>query len=126
MLKRPHVLSAGRLDVDSEGLLLLTNSGALSRYLTLPANGIIRQYDARLYFGGRASPELVARELARGLRLGDEMLRPIELAPCQGSEKSSQAANQWYSLRLAEGKNREVRRALEHFGVFVTRLVSSV
>ena len=108
------VMPVGRLDVASEGLLLLTNDGALKRYLELPASRIVRVYRARV----RGSPdESVLRALRQGLRIGGERFRPMGV----GIERQG-GANTWLRLELSEGRYREVRRALAHLGHPVNRL----
>jgi 23S rRNA pseudouridine2605 synthase len=110
----PRVVSVGRLDLTSEGLLLLTNDGALARRLELPSNGWARRYRARAY--GRVSQEeldtLKDGIVVEGMRYG-----PIE------AKLERAAANSWITLTLGEGKNREVRRVLEALGLKVNRLI---
>lgn len=110
-----RVISVGRLDLNSEGLLLLTNSGALARRLELPATGWTRRYRARAH--GTIEPAALAA-LARGVSVGGVHYGPIEarLDRVQGS-------NLWLTLALKEGKNREVRKVLEHLGLAVSRLI---
>jgi 23S rRNA pseudouridine2605 synthase len=111
----PRLISIGRLDLTSEGLLLLTNDGALARRLELPATGWVRRYKVRVH-GFVDSTRLAA--LARGTTVEGVAYGPIraELVRQQGS-------NAWVTLSLQEGKNREVRRVLEHLGLPVTRLI---
>jgi 23S rRNA pseudouridine2605 synthase len=111
----PRLVSIGRLDLNSEGLLLLTNDGALARRLELPATGWVRRYKVRVH--GFADPARLAA-LARGTTVDGVVYGPIraELERQQGS-------NAWVTLSLQEGKNREVRRVLEHLGYPVTRLI---
>lgn len=111
----PRLISIGRLDLNSEGLLLLTNDGALARRLELPATGWVRRYKVRVH--GEVEPAALAA-LARGVRIDGVAYGPIraELERVQGS-------NAWVALALSEGKNREVRRVLEHLGLRVTRLI---
>ena len=90
----PRLISIGRLDLNSEGLLLLTNDGALSRRLELPSTGWIRRYKVRVH--GEVEPASLERE---------------------------QGSNAWIAMALREGRNREVRRVLEHLGLQVTRLI---
>ncbi len=111
----PRVISIGRLDLTSEGLLLLTNDGALARRLELPANGWIRRYRARA-FGRVAQPELDA--LSGGITVEGVRYGPIEAKLERG-----QGANSWINVAIAEGKNREVRRVLEAIGLKVNRLI---
>ena len=111
----PRVVSIGRLDLTSEGLLLLTNDGGLARELELPARGWIRRYRVRVH-GSVDSAKLKALE--QGLRLDGVSYGPIraELGRHQGS-------NAWLTVSLQEGKNREIRRVLAHLGLDVTRLI---
>jgi 23S rRNA pseudouridine2605 synthase len=111
----PRVVSVGRLDLASEGLLLLTNDGALKRRLELPATGWLRKYRVR----ARGAPQDAALEpLRRGLVLGDERFAPMTVAIDR-----QQGANVWLTVGLREGRNREVRRALEAVGLAVNRLI---
>src|SRR5579863_7114808 len=111
----PRLVSIGRLDLGSEGLLLLTNDGALARRLELPATGWVRRYKVRVH--GFVDPARLAA-LSRGTTVDGVVYGPIraELERQQGS-------NAWLTLSLHEGKNREVRRVLEHLGYPVTRLI---
>jgi 23S rRNA pseudouridine2605 synthase len=111
----PRLMPVGRLDLTSEGLLLLTNDGALKRALELPATGWLRRYRARVH--GEID-EAVLASLKRGITLDGFKYGPIEatLDKVQGS-------NAWLTVALREGKNREIRRVLEHFGWPVTRLI---
>jgi 23S rRNA pseudouridine2605 synthase len=111
----PRVMPVGRLDFASEGLLLLTNDGALKRRLELPATGWLRRYRVRVH--GEVDEARLA-SLTRGITLDGFSYGPIEagLDRLQGS-------NAWLSVALREGKNREIRRVLEHFGWPVTRLI---
>lgn len=110
-----RLLAIGRLDLASEGLLLLTNDGDLARHLELPATGWIRRYRVRVY--GRVAPAQLD-ELARGLTIGG-----IRYGPIRAALDRQQGANAWLTISLHEGKNREVRRACEHFGWSVNRLI---
>ena len=111
----PRVISVGRLDVTSEGLLLLTNDGALARRLELPATGWVRRYRVRVH--GRVDADRLAA-LADGITVD---------GVCYGSIKASldkvQRSNAWLTVDMREGKNREVRKVLEHLGLTVTRLI---
>jgi 23S rRNA pseudouridine2605 synthase len=111
----PRVISVGRLDITSEGLLLLTNDGALARRLELPANGWIRRYRARA-FGTITQGDLDA--LAAGVTIEGVRYGAIEAVLEQ-----RRGANSWIALALSEGKNREVRRVLEAIGLKVNRLI---
>jgi 23S rRNA pseudouridine2605 synthase len=111
----PRVISVGRLDLTSEGLLLLTNDGALSRRLELPETGWLRRYRVRVH--GGVAPEKLKR-LADGMVVDGTRFGPIEAAV-----DSVQRANSWLSMSLREGKNREIRRVMEVLGLPVTRLI---
>jgi 23S rRNA pseudouridine2605 synthase len=110
----PRVISVGRLDLNSEGLLLLTNDGALARRLELPSNGWIRRYRARAF--GRITQEELD-SLKEGITVEGVRYGPIE------ARLERAAANAWITLSLSEGKNREVRRVLEALGLKVNRLI---
>jgi 23S rRNA pseudouridine2605 synthase len=118
----PRVISIGRLDLNSEGLLLLTNDGELSRALELPATGWVRRYRARA-FGHTTQAKL--DKLKDGMEIEGVSYGPIEakLDKAQGPEKEKGPANLWITVSLAEGKNREVRRVLEAIGLKVNRLI---
>lgn len=111
----PRVISIGRLDLTSEGLLLLTNDGELARRLELPANGWLRRYRARAF--GRVSQEELDA-LKDGITVEGVRYGSIEAKLERGS-----GANSWINLALTEGKNREVRRVLDAFGLKVNRLI---
>ncbi|MFD2739086.1 pseudouridine synthase [Sulfitobacter aestuarii] len=111
----PRVMSVGRLDLNSEGLLLLTNDGAIKRKLELPATGWLRRYRARV--NGRPSEESL-EPLRRGITIGDEKFQPMDVAIDR-----QQGANAWLTIGLREGRNREIRRAMEAVGLVVNRLI---
>jgi 23S rRNA pseudouridine2605 synthase len=111
----PRLVSIGRLDLSSEGLLLLTNDGALARRLELPATGWIRRYRVRVH--GLVEPDRLAA-LSRGITIDR-----VAYGPIRAALDRQQGANAWLTLSLHEGKNREVRRVLEHLGYQVTRLI---
>jgi 23S rRNA pseudouridine2605 synthase len=111
----PRVVSVGRLDLNSEGLLLLTNDGALARRLELPATGWLRRYRVRVH--GEPDPAQLAG-LARGVTIDG-----IRYGPVEASLDRQQGSNAWLTVGLREGRNREVRRVLEHLGLAVTRLI---
>ena len=112
-LKQLHPV--GRLDFNSEGLLLLTNDGALKRSLELPAQGWERVY--RVRFKGVLNKATLAA-LAKGVTVEGVKYRPIKVKPEPGEK-----ANQWAEVTLTEGKNREIRRVFAHFGHPVSRLI---
>jgi 23S rRNA pseudouridine2605 synthase len=111
----PRVVSVGRLDFMSEGLLLLTNDGGLARRLELPANGWIRRYRARVH-GTVDEARLAA--LAQGITIDGMRYGAIE-----AKLERQQRSNAWLEIALAEGKNREVRRVLAHLELPVVRLI---
>jgi len=111
----PRVVSVGRLDLNSEGLLLLTNDGGLARYLELPANALKRCYRARVH--GEVNAARLAA-LARGITVDGMRYGPVE-ARIEGGR----GANVWIAVTLKEGKNREVRKVMAHLGLQVNRLI---
>jgi len=111
----PRVMSVGRLDINSEGLLLLTNDGELKRRLELPSTGWMRKYRVRVH--GVPTPEMLA-PLERGVEVDGERFQPMQV-----SLDRQQGANAWLTIGLREGKNREVRRAMEAVGLTVNRLI---
>jgi 23S rRNA pseudouridine2605 synthase len=111
----PRVVSVGRLDINSEGLLLLTNDGAFARQLELPAAGWERKYRVRL-FGRIAQPEL--DRLALGTTLGG-----VRYGPVIADLERARGHYAWASVSLKEGKNREVKRLMESLGCKVARLI---
>ena len=111
----PRVVSVGRLDLGSEGLLLLTNDGALARRLELPANGWIRRYRARAW--GLVEPAALAR-LADGM-----VIDGVRYGAIEATLEVRKGENVWIAVALKEGRNREVRRVLAHLGLQVSRLI---
>ena len=111
----PRLVPVGRLDLNTEGLLLLTNDGALKRALELPSSGVERTYRART-FGGVSQAQL--EELAEGVEI-----EGIRYGRIDANLERSTGRNVWIELTLTEGKNREVRRVLEHLGLQVSRLI---
>jgi 23S rRNA pseudouridine2605 synthase len=111
----PRVISIGRLDLNSEGLLLLTNDGALSRALELPSNAWVRRYRARAF--GETTQEKLDR-LKDGITVEGVRYGSIEAKLDKASGR-----NIWITVSLSEGKNREVRRVLEALGLKVNRLI---
>ncbi len=127
----PRVVTVGRLDIASEGLLLLTNDGELARRLELPASGWARRYRARVY--GRVDARALAG-LAKGVTVEGVTYGPIEAklevakgevgkGKDGGGKGGGSRANSWLVVSLAEGRNREVRRVLGHLGLTVSRLI---
>ncbi len=115
----PRLISIGRLDLNSEGLLLLTNDGELSRALELPSGGWTRRYRARAW--GRIDQARLDT-LKEGITVEGVRYGPIE-ATLDKAREGATGANLWITLTLAEGKNREVRRVLEALGLTVNRLI---
>ena len=111
----PRVVSIGRLDIDSEGLLLLTNDGVVKRRLELPSTGWARKYRVRLH--GRPDNDSFA-QLAKGIEVGGERFRPMSV-----KLDRQQGGNAWVTVALREGRNREIRRAMEAVGFSVNRLI---
>ena len=111
----PRVVSVGRLDLSSEGLLLLTNDGALARRLELPSNGWVRRYRVRVF--GWADDKVLA-----GLDRGIEV-EGVRYGPIEAGVDSRKGDNAWLSVALREGRNREVRRVMQHLGLHVSRLI---
>lgn len=111
----PRVVSVGRLDINSEGLLLLTNDGGVKRKLELPATGWLRKYRVRV--NGRPSDKAL-EPLRRGVTVNGERFQPFDVAIDR-----QQGANAWLTVSLREGRNREIRRALEEIGLKVNRLI---
>ncbi|MHA1113451.1 MAG: pseudouridine synthase [Alphaproteobacteria bacterium] len=111
----PRVISVGRLDLDSEGLLLLTNDGALARRLELPATGWKRRYRVRAY--GRVDEKSLAR-LANGITV-----EGVTYGPISAVLESRTGANCWLAVSLREGRNREIRRVFEALNLKINRLI---
>ena len=111
----PRVVSVGRLDLNSEGLLLLTNDGGLARRLELPENGWARRYRVRV--NGRPEQDrltaLEAGVTVAGVRYG----------PIKAVIDRQQGANAWLTVSINEGRNREIRKVMEHLGLPVGRLI---
>ena len=111
----PRMISVGRLDINSEGLLLLTNNGDLARRLELPSTGLLRRYRVRVH-GILDGSELKA--LKNGV-----VVKGVHYGPIFATLDRQLRSNAWLSLTLREGKNREVRQALNHLGLDVSRLI---
>jgi 23S rRNA pseudouridine2605 synthase len=118
----PRVVTVGRLDFNTEGLLLLTNDGGLARHLELPANAWLRHYRVRVY--GAPDAKKIA-QLAKGVTISGIRYEPIkvEIDEAASKDKTERRTNTWLSVTIREGKNREVRKAMEHMGLQVTRLI---
>jgi len=111
----PRLMPIGRLDYNTEGLLLLTNDGAFKRQMELPASGVERTYRARAL--GKISQDQL-EELVHGITI-----EGVRYGKIDANLERRTGANQWVEMTLTEGKNREVRRVLEHFGLKVNRLI---
>ena len=111
----PRVVSVGRLDLNSEGLLLLSNDGALARRLELPSTGWQRRYRVRAF--GRPDPARLAA-LAQGITIDG-----VDYGPIDARIDSQRGDNAWLTMSLREGKNREIRRVLAHLGLTANRLI---
>ena len=111
----PRVMSVGRLDLNSEGLLLLTNDGELKRRLELPSTGWLRKYRVRVK-GNPTDPDL--DPLRKGITVDGETFQPMQVVMDR-----HQGANAWLTVGLREGKNREIRRAMAAIGLTVNRLI---
>lgn len=113
--KLPRLMPVGRLDINSEGLLLMTNDGELKRRLELPSTGWLRRYKVRAY---GTIPDTALANLKNGITIDG-----LRYSSILARLESRKGANAWYSIGLKEGKNREVRRVLEHLGLQVSRLI---
>lgn len=111
----PRVVSIGRLDFNTEGLLLMTNDGELARYMELPATGWTRRYRVRAK--GRTTPGDLEK-----LKAGVDV-DGVQYGPVDAAIDSVQGANMWLTIAIREGKNREVRKILSHLGLEVNRLI---
>lgn len=111
----PRVVSVGRLDINTEGLLLLTNDGELARLLELPATGWVRRYRVRAH--GSVTQEQLAK-LQNGITVDG-----IRYGPITAKLDKVQGRNCWLTIALREGKNREIKQVCEHIGLQVNRLI---
>ena len=111
----PRVMSIGRLDINSEGLLLLTNDGGVKRRLELPATGWVRKYRVRVK--GEPS-EATLGPLRKGITTDGERFQPMVI-----TLDRQQGSNAWMTVAIREGKNREIRRAMDYIGLPVNRLI---
>ena len=111
----PRVVSVGRLDLNSEGLLLLTNNGELSRKLELPSNGWLRRYKVRVH---GAVDDKKLKTLLKGT-----VIDGVEYGPVKAEIESTQGSNSWLLVTLSEGKNREIRKVMKSIGLDVARLI---
>ncbi len=111
----PRVVAVGRLDINTEGLLLLTNDGGLARVLELPASGWLRRYRVRAH--GRVD-QAKLDSLSDGVTV-----EGIDYAGIEARLDREQGSNVWITMGLREGKNREIKKVLEHLGLAVNRLI---
>lgn len=111
----PRLISVGRLDLNSEGLLLLTNDGALARRLELPSNAWVRRYRVRVF--GHVDPAVLAK-LKEGITI-----QGVRYGSIEAGLDSRKGDNAWLTIALQEGKNREIRRVMAHLGLEVSRLL---
>lgn len=111
----PRVISVGRLDLTTEGLLLLTNDGGLARQLELPANAWVRRYRIRAY--GKTDQKALD-DLAKGVTIGG-----VDYKPIKATLDQVKGGNVWITASITEGKNREIRKVMEHLGLTVNRLI---
>ena len=114
-LKLSHIISVGRLDIDSEGLLLITNSGELARKLELPSNNFKRTYSVKAY--GNYNEEKLDI-IRKGATIDGVCYKPAKVKLIKSNSR-----NHWFEVTVTEGKNREVRRLFEHIGLQINRLI---
>lgn len=110
----PHLISVGRLDLNSEGLLLLTNTPSLAHQLEHPSFGWQRRYRVRFY--GQLTESHI-HKMEKGL-----FINGVKYAPIKVKQESAESNNKWVELVLSEGKNREIRNIFEHFNLKISRL----
>ena len=110
----PRIVTVGRLDLNSEGLLLLTNSGSFSRHLELPKNSFIREYKVKVR--GKIDIEKL-KNLKKGI-----IIKGIKYGAIEANILKKSATNAWIKMRLIEGKNREIRKIISFFGWTVNKL----
>ena len=111
-------ITVGRLDMDTEGLLLLTNNGELSRYIELPTTGWTRQYKVKVHGNLDRIEKSFEKLSEKGITIND-----IKYAPMKLSVITRGNTNTWLKISIKEGKNREVRNIMEYFGLKVMKLV---
>jgi 23S rRNA pseudouridine2605 synthase len=118
-LRNKRFIAIGRLDFNTSGLLIFTTSGDLAEHFTHPRYEIEREYAVRIY--GPELTEIQMAELKQGIKLDDGMASLAAIM--KQAEQDSDSKNHWYRIILKEGRNREVRRMFEHFGLTVSRLI---
>lgn len=111
----PRVISVGRLDLTTEGLLLLTNDGGLARQLELPANAWVRRYRIRAY--GKIDQKALDA-LTAGVTIDG-----VDYKPIKATLDQTKGGNVWITASITEGKNREIRKVMDHLGLRVNRLI---
>lgn len=111
----PRVIAVGRLDYNTEGLLLLTTSGRLSRFLELPKNKFVRKYRVRVF--GKVNHERL-KKLENGITIDG-----VRYGSIKAEVDSQKESNSWITIEICEGKNREVRKIMEELGLQVSRLI---
>jgi 23S rRNA pseudouridine2605 synthase len=111
----PRTISVGRLDYNTEGLLLFTTSGPLARYMELPQNKWVRKYRARVF--GKVNHERL-KKLENGI-----IVEGVRYGSIKVEVEVEKGANSWLKISLEEGKNREIRKVMEHLGLRVNRLI---
>ena len=116
----PHVISVGRLDLNTEGLLLLTNYGPLARQLELPSTSLKRIYHVRIY--GVLTDAMIA-EMKKGPTIDDFSYAPILAKRLKNENRDNNPRNSWIEMVLSEGKNREIRNVLNYFDLQINRLI---
>lgn len=114
----PRVISIGRLDMNTEGLLLLTNDGEIAKYISSPSTGWIRKYRVRVH--GKIREGMFNQLGRRGVTIEDVKYAPIKV---KVEDTSAGGANNWLEISVTEGKNREVRKVMEYYGLTVNRLI---
>lgn len=119
-MKSTHIISVGRLDFNSEGLILLTNDGELARFLELPANKVVRGYRVKLF--GSLSNLRKLEDLVKGVVIEGIKYQAHEVVLKLPAEKKK-VINFWMEIKLQEGKNREIRKMVEHWGYKVQKLI---
>ena len=113
----PRLITVGRLDINTEGLLLMTNDGGLARVLELPATGWLRRYRVRVH--GQVNEDAL-KSLQNGIAVDGVLYGAIE-----ATLEHVQGTNSWLSVSLREGKNREIKKVMGHLGLEVTRLIQN-
>lgn len=111
----PYLISVGRLDIDSEGLIILTNDGNLSRYLELPSNNFERVYRVKAY--GDFNEDDISK-ITKGITIDSVYYKANDISFIKRNN-----ANSWFEVKICEGKNREIRKIFAHIGLVVNRLI---